>query len=97
MLLCVLRLNADRKGMEILQMLTEFLVSNPKVAGFLATIGAFRIVMKPLYTFIHSVVEATPTPKDNELLEKVEASKYYKGVVFVADYLLSVKLPGPKK
>ena len=55
-------------------------------------IGVARSIFKPLMSFAHSVVAATPSTKDDEALEKVEASKAFKAVAWVFDYLFSLKL-----
>ncbi len=59
-------------------------------------IGIFRMVFKPLMAVIKAVVAATPSTKDDEVVAKVESSSVYKGLCWVVDYLLSIKLPGWK-
>lgn len=51
-----------------------------------------RAVNKPLFSLLHAYVNATPWSRDNQLLAKIEASKIYKGVCWVLDYLFSIKL-----
>lgn len=59
-------------------------------------VGIFRLVFKPLVAIIKAVVVYTPSPKDDVIVAQVEASKVYKTVLWVIDYLLSIKLPGQK-
>jgi hypothetical protein len=56
-------------------------------------IGFLRAINKPLFTFLGTLVKATPTPKDDEILQTVETSKIYKAIVFVLDWTASVKIP----
>lgn len=65
----------------------------PIVASALMVISVLRLINKPLFIFLNAVVNATPTPKDNEILVKVETSKAYQYVSFLLDYFASVKLP----
>lgn len=60
-------------------------------------IGILRAVNKPLFTFLNSLVKATPTLKDDEVLVAVEQSKIYKAIVFILDWTASVKLPVKKE
>lgn len=59
--------------------------------------GFLRSILKPLFTFLHSYVESTVDPADDKLLEKVETSKGYKILVFILDYVASVKIEKPKQ
>lgn len=64
----------------------------PVLVTVLTVIGTLRLVMKPLFSFLHEYVLITETKKDDELLAKVEGSKYFKWVMYVLDYLASVKV-----
>jgi len=63
------------------------------LSAILMYIGIFRLILKPLMVFLQSVVVATPSPKDDELLGKLMANPLYSVVVFVVDWLASIKLP----
>ena len=67
----------------------------PWIATVLAVIGACRVLIKPLFTFLHSVVHVTPSAKDDELLAKIEGHKIFGWVVWALDYLFSIKLVHP--
>lgn len=58
--------------------------------------GVFRLMFKPTIAFLRAFVSATPTTKDDAVMDKVEANKVTKALVWFADYLLSIKLPGAK-
>lgn len=70
----------------------ELVSKYPLIASVLLVIGGCRVVLKPLMSVLRSLAIYTPTPKDDEILDKVEDSKVYKGVVWVLDYLFSLKL-----
>ena len=81
---------------QIVQFVLDLITSNPNLSVVLTVIGFFRVIFKPLMTLIEKVVEATPTKSDDERLAKIKESKVYKGVAWVVDYLLPVKLPVKK-
>jgi len=64
--------------------------------SILAFVGSMRLLFKPVFSLARVVVDLTKTPKDNELLDKAEGSKIYKGLVFLVDYIASIKLPVKK-
>ena len=67
--------------------------SHPWILSAVAVVGVLRVINKPLFSFLHTVVDATPSPKDNEVLGKAESSSIYKAVCYVLDLLGSIKLP----
>lgn len=73
--------------------LSNLAVQHPFVAGTCMALIIARAVFKPLMSLIHTVVESTPSTSDDEALSKFEQSKIYKGLSWVIDYLLSIKLP----
>lgn len=77
----------------IIQFLVGLVSKYPIITSIIMVVGILRAVNKPLMTFLHAVVLATPTNKDDELLGKVEGSKIYGIVSFVLDYIASIKLP----
>lgn len=68
----------------------------PILASVFLVMGVLRLIFQPLFTFLRSVVDATPTPKDNEWLDNLEKSKAYKITAYVLDLFASVKLPSKK-
>lgn len=55
--------------------------------------GSMRVFAKPLMTVLERAIKASVTKRDDLLLEKAKASKWYKTIAFIADFLLSIKLP----
>jgi hypothetical protein len=64
----------------------------PGFSTFLACIGALRLIIKPAMTAITAITKATPTKKDDELVDEVFNSKTWKSFLFLLDWLASVKL-----
>jgi hypothetical protein len=61
-----------------------------------AIIGTLRVIFKPTVAWLHSIVDATPTDRDNQILAKLESSKIFKTFAFVLDWVASIKV-GPAK
>lgn len=77
--------------MELL--LLDLVSKYPVVAGVIAVVGILRLVVKPLMSIVEAVVLETASKKDDEAVAKVKDSGIYKGLIWVVDYLASVKLP----
>lgn len=77
--------------MDLSLIIIELIQKYPVMGSIVAVVGLIRIIVKPVMVALKSIVEATESPKDNELLVKVEESKVYKAVMFLLDYLASVK------
>ena len=60
-------------------------------------VGFMRLVMKPIMDIIREYVKGTDTPKDDELLDSVTGSGVWKAIVWLFDYLGSIKIPATKK
>ncbi len=65
----------------------------PLVVSLVSLVGVLRLIFKPLFTFLHAVVDATPNPNDNATLDSVESSKIVSAIRFILDLFASVKLP----
>lgn len=72
----------------IVQVATKY----PLVIAIFSAIGVLRAIMKPLFALFRSYVTATETKKDDAVLDTIEQSKFYKGFLFVLDWLTSIKL-----
>ena len=59
----------------------------------ISIIGTLRLLIKPAMSLIEAVVLITPSKKDDKLPEEIRQSKAYKIVVFVLDWMASIKLP----
>lgn len=78
------------------QFLIELASKYTVIVGICTVLGVFRLVFKPLFALWKAITEITPSTKDDEMYAKTVASKIYKGALWLADYLFSVKLPGVK-
>lgn len=65
----------------------------PVVLGVLAGIGVLRAINKPLFAAFKGIASATPTQKDDKIIEDIERSALYKFICFCLDWFASVKLP----
>lgn len=79
-----------------MEQILELIAQYPVVSSILVVVGALRLVFKPVMTAIQAIVAVTPSKKDDEVLAKAEASSIYKAIVWVIDYLASIKLPVKK-
>lgn len=80
--------------LSLLKPLLETLAgSNGLVLQVISIVGTVRLIMKPIMTMLHAVVDSTPSPADNAVLDGVEKSKLFSAVTFILDYILSIKLP----
>lgn len=68
----------------------------PTIFTIVGIMGSVRIVMKPLMSLVLVTVELTPTNKDNLFLEKLKNYWWYKTLVYLLDWSLSIKLPVKK-
>ena len=78
------------------QVLIDLAAKYPIIASIIIVIGIFRNIFKPLMSFLRSFVLATPSVKDDSILDKFEGSKIYAGIIYVVDWFTSIKLPGAK-
>ena len=78
------------------EIIVKILTDYPKIVAALAMVGTARLLIKPVMSAIKEIAAQTKTEKDNLLIEKVESSKIYKALVFVIDWITSIKLPVKK-
>lgn len=76
----------------LVQSALAFVQQYPVFSSIALAMGILRIVLKPAFAILHSVVDATATSSDNDFLAKVEESTVLKGVFWVLDYLASAKI-----
>lgn len=80
--------------LELLKPILETMAGqNGMLLQALTVMASARLVFKPLMSLLRGIVELTPTPKDNALLDKIMANKYYKVGSYLIDYFFSIKLP----
>jgi hypothetical protein len=78
------------------QFLLELASKYPVVVAVCSVVGIFRLVFKPTVALVKLIVAATPSESDDKVVADIEASGIWKAVLWVVDYLLSIKLPGKK-
>jgi hypothetical protein len=74
-------------------LIMQFLVAHPSLAVLITIVSVLRTVFKPIMAAIEAGVQASGSDKAKTILTQVEASKPYRVIAFVVDYLTSVKLP----
>lgn len=68
------------------------------VMQIISIIGSLRLINKPLFSMLRAIVEVTYwTEADNIFLKNLESSKIYKGLLFILDWMASVKPLKDKK
>lgn len=77
----------------IIQTILVWVSQYPIFATILMVVGVLRLVMKPLMSFLHEFVLATPGEGDNVLLDKIEKSPIFSTIMYVLDWLASIKFP----
>lgn len=65
----------------------------PKLSSILVVIGILRVVMKPTFSYLHTIFEGLNLTAWDQKETAIETSKPVKFLYFLIDYLASVKLP----
>ena len=81
----------------VLELIQDFIISNPATASVLSCIGAFRVLFKPVLSLAKFLSSKTKTTRDDEFIEKLEKSKAYQIIRYCFDWFASIKLPATKK
>ncbi|MCW5559064.1 MAG: hypothetical protein KIT22_14695 [Verrucomicrobiae bacterium] len=76
--------------------LAKLAIQYPWLALVITFIGGMRLWAKPTQLLIRKFVQSTPTPVDDQILEKVERSWWWEALGFVMDLIASIKLPAKK-
>ena len=71
----------------------DIVKSLPWFADVLMLMGMLRLIFKPLFSIIQTVVDATDSKVDDQYLAGIRNSKGYALVVWALDFFASVKLP----
>jgi hypothetical protein len=69
----------------------QLMVQYPWIATIFMVIGVIRVIVKPLMELAKSVAASTPTTKDDAAIAGIESGKIYKTILFVIDWLFSLK------
>jgi len=86
---------ADINADAVANFITGFSASHPTIFTVLAVIGACRLLIKPLFTFLHEVAKVTPSDWDNKIVDSIENSKAFSWAVWALDWITSIKLVNP--
>lgn len=78
----------------IVELVISLVSKYPIVSAILGVIGFMRLIFKPAMSFLRTVVSSTASVKDDEVLNKVEASKVFLAFAWFIDFFASIKLPG---
>lgn len=81
----------------VIDFIWPFIEGNKVAVILTSLVGALRFVFKPAISALKAFTEFTPYDKDDEFLAKVQESKVYKAVAWVADLVVSIKLPKKTK
>lgn len=73
--------------------LTALVAKYPISMAIITVMGTLRAVFKPAMSLWRTFVVSTPSPKDDAVLDKVEGSKAMKIVMYVLDWVASIKFP----
>jgi hypothetical protein len=76
--------------------LIGFFQNSPGFASLLVFLGFIRLCIKPAMTILQAYVKWTPYDHDDKWLANMENSKGYKLLLYLLDWLLSVKVPTKK-
>lgn len=60
--------------------------------SFVSIVGTLRLLVKPIMAVIEVVVKLTPSTKDDNLHNEILENKIVKMVLFVLDWLSSIKI-----
>ena len=64
----------------------------PWYGSLVLVMGTLRVIFKPLFSIIQTVVKATPSKTDDKLLTELKGSNAYAILVWAIDFFASVKL-----
>jgi len=79
------------------QFIMWVLSKSPLFGSAIVMLGTFRLIFKPIMSALMQIVDVTETKTDNEMLQKILDSKWYKVLSWVLDYAVSLKTPQMSK
>lgn len=74
------------------EVIKAFLGEQGWMLQILSIIGLLRLLIKPISEAVLAYVKWTDTPKDDSLVNKVLTSPIYTKILFVIDWLTSIKI-----
>lgn len=81
----------------IFEWLTSIAAQNPHISSMLMLVGILRVCITPAVKLLETFVSATPSKKDDELLEMALSSKAWNVFVEAVEWLSSIKLPKSRR
>lgn len=74
------------------ELIAAFLGSHGLSIQILSIVGLLRLVIKPIMEIISAYVAHTESKSDDAFLDKIIKSSLYSKVLFILDYLASIKV-----
>lgn len=81
---------------DIAQLIQSLADKAPWLVVALSVIGLLRVIFKPLMSIVQAITQYTKTTADDEWLEKFQDSKIYATIVWLLDFLASIKVGAVK-
>jgi len=85
----------------VLGFIAELAKSHPWIATLISVMGLCRIFAKPIFSFIHAIIDLTPSTKDDGVLASL--SKFFaehwlgKVITYLIDWTTSIKIVSPSR
>lgn len=74
------------------QFILDLVTAHPTLSIVIVALNILRAIFKPLMTMLEAYVKATSGTKDDEILKVFEDSSIFRGLVWLVDYLTSIKI-----
>ena len=68
----------------------------PFFADVVMIMGTARVIFKPLFALVDTVISTTPSQTDDAKWAEIKGSKVFSAMIFLVDYVASVKIPVKK-
>ncbi len=100
LLLCIIPMIVfaeSGEGSSVQNFLVTIVYKYPVLSMLIAIIGSARAILKPIFSIAHSIAQITVSDKDNKIITKIENSKILKTILYISDYVFSIKALNPNK
>jgi len=81
----------------LISLITTLAGKYPIILTVVAAIGTLRVLLKPLMSMAKVYAASTENKTDDKIVESIEKSKIYTGLIYVLDWVTSVKWPKKDK
>lgn len=75
----------------------EFASEHPTLATMIVLMGSMRMFAKPVVSAIRQIIVLTPSKADDVWLDKMEKKGWVKVLLYVLDWVSSIKITPKKK